>query len=105
MRKFAAQNECLRIGNKVVPDKTDPNVFMCVTPATKAEAVNKLRWGSGVDISVGFDIGASASEQTFNNKAKTASIIVPTYSIFRIRPKLPWLYRVRPLHFRLERDA
>lgn len=47
-----------------------------------------FKFGRGVEFFLGVDIGGSLRAQDFSNKAKTASILVPRYSILRFRPKL-----------------
>ena len=50
--------------------------------------LSKFKWGRGLEFFLGAEAGGSLRDQTFSNKAKTTSIPVPRYSIFRFRPKL-----------------
>jgi hypothetical protein len=45
-------------------------------------------WGGGIEFFFGLEGGGSPSDQTFQNKKKTANLNVPSYSIFRLRPKV-----------------
>jgi hypothetical protein len=46
------------------------------------------KWGAGLEFFFGLEAGGALSEQTFQNRKKNASLTVPTYSVFRFRPKV-----------------
>ncbi|HVF57873.1 MAG TPA: hypothetical protein VM934_17105 [Pyrinomonadaceae bacterium] len=47
-----------------------------------------FKFGRGLEFFLGMEAGGSLREQVFMNKAKTASIDVPRYSILRFRPRV-----------------
>ncbi|HKR00186.1 MAG TPA: hypothetical protein VJT09_05905 [Pyrinomonadaceae bacterium] len=58
----------------------------------KKESVEEVdpsaaKFGYGLEFFFGLEAGGSPSAQTFKNKSKTASLDIPTYSIFRFRPR------------------
>lgn len=46
------------------------------------------RLGYGVGFNIGIDAGRNISSETFTNQDESASIDIPGYSIFRLRPKV-----------------
>lgn len=46
------------------------------------------KFGAGLEFFLGLEAGGSLREQTFQNKAKTATLGVPQYGIFRFRPRV-----------------
>lgn len=60
---------------------------------------DKFPWGRGVEMFLGLEAGGSLRAQEFQNKAKTTTLDVPTYAIFRFRPRLHMFLEYRRLTF------
>lgn len=48
---------------------------------------DRAKFGFGLEFFFGLEAGGSPTDQEFKNKAKTATLNVPSYAIFRFRPR------------------
>ena len=91
LRSFVNTREMDRykaVGQKC-PDVQDGT---CILKALDEAPQSKYKQGYGLEFFFGLEAGGSLKSQDFKSKSEKTSINIPTYSIFRFRPRIHAFY-------------